>query len=292
MNAARVRRTATVLTSLAVFAAALSITSSSTRLSARAGQQVEDDGIAPSARAQIQALLDEKETRTPAERKIDSQLLYARRMEMGVPIAPGVQTLEVYVPHAEDGHVVVNVKATVTNRLVLALSGLTGEMKQTGGTDLQLHVGLDQIEAIAEQPDVLWVGPKQEAFTSRRNSVSVPRAGDRAARRAAVPGSLREALNTRSGAATFIPAPSGAAFAAQDGPPQATNVYTVGSGQGSVTAQSDITHRAAIFRGVTGFNGTGVKVGVLSDGVEHLADAQFSGDLGAVTVLPGQTGLR
>ena len=41
---------------------------------------------------------------------------------------------------------------------------------------------------------------------------------------------------------------------------------------------------------MTGVNGTGVKIGVLSDGVEHLADAQASGNLGAVTVLPGQTG--
>ena len=285
MNAARVRRTATILTSIGVLAAALSITSSSTRLAALGGQQIEDDGIAPSARAQIQALLDEKETRTPAERKIDSQLLYARRMEMGLPIAPGVQTLEVYVPHAGDGHVVVNVKATVTNRLVQSLSGMTGEMKQTGSTDLELHVGLDQIEAIAEQPDVLWVGPKHEAYTSRRDFAPVPRStGDRTARRAAVLGSLRAALQGRPQAGFALPA------ATQDLPPQATNVYTVGTGQGSVTAQSDLTHRAAAFRGLTGFNGAGVKVGVLSDGVEHLADAQFSGDLGAVTVLPGQTG--
>ena len=38
-------------------------------------------------------------------------------------------------------------------------------------------------------------------------------------------------------------------------------------------------------------NGTGVKIGVLSDGVEYLAEAQASGDLGSVTVLPGQQGL-
>ena len=278
------------LTAAAVCAAALSLTSSVATLAALGGQQIEDDGIAPSARAQIQALLDEKETRTPAERKIDSQLLYARRMQLGIPIAPGVQTLEVYVPHADDGHVVVNVRATVTNRLVQSLSGMTGEMKRTGGTELQLHVALDQIEAIAEQPDVQWIGPRQEAYTSRRNSASVPPAGDRATRRAAVLGSLRAALNSRSAPTTFVSAPPAAAFATQDMPPQQTNVYTVGSGQGSVTAQSDITHRAAVFRGLTGFNGAGVKVGVLSDGVQHLADAQFSGDLGAVTVLPGQTG--
>ena len=58
----------------------------------------------------------------------------------------------------------------------------------------------------------------------------------------------------------------------------------------ATTSQADITHRSAVFRGLTGFNGTGVKIGVLSDGVEHLADAQASGDLGPVTVLPGQAG--
>jgi hypothetical protein len=64
----------------------------------------------------------------------------------------------------------------------------------------------------------------------------------------------------------------------------------VGTGQGATTSQADITHRTAVFRGLTGFNGTGVKVGVLSDGVEHLAASQASGDLGVVTVLPGQAG--
>jgi subtilisin-like proprotein convertase family protein len=282
MIAISIRRS---LTAAAVCAAALSVTSSTTRLAAIGAQQQEDDGIAPSARAQIQALLEEKETRTPAERKIDSQLLYARRMEMGLPIAPGVQTLEVYVPHADDGHVAVHVKAAITNRLVLQLSGMTGEMKQTGDTDLELHVGLDQIEAIAEQPDVIWVGPRQEAYTSRRDSTPVPgRSGDRAARRAAVLANLRETLKGRP------PIGLGAGFAAQDGPPQTTDVYRVGTGQGSASAQSDVTHRTAVFRGVTGFNGAGVKIGVLSDGVTNLAAAQASGDLGAVTVLPGQTG--
>ena len=36
--------------------------------------QTQDLGISPEARRQIQALIDEKESRTPAQRKIDSQL--------------------------------------------------------------------------------------------------------------------------------------------------------------------------------------------------------------------------
>ena len=58
------------------------------------------------------------------------------------------------------------------------------------------------------------------------------------------------------------------------------------------SSQGDIAHCTAVFRGLTGVNGTGVKIGVLSDGVANLAAAQASGDLGAVTVLPGQAGTR
>ena len=38
-------------------------------------------------------------------------------------------------------------------------------------------------------------------------------------------------------------------------------------------------------------DGTGVKIGALSDSIDHLGDAQAAGDLPPVTVLPGQGGL-
>lgn len=56
------------------------------------------------------------------------------------------------------------------------------------------------------------------------------------------------------------------------------------------TSQADVTHRANLARSTFGVNGTGVKVGVLSDSVDALAALQASGDLPAVTVLPGQSG--
>jgi subtilisin-like proprotein convertase family protein len=266
----------------AALAVALGLTSSTASMAAR-GAQPEDNGIAPSAMAQIQALLEEKETRTPAERKIDSQLLYARRMALGVPIAPGVQTLEVDVPRAGDGHVIVDVKANITGRLMLQLNGLSGEIKKTGDTDLRLHVDLDQIEAIAEQPDVLFVQPQQRAMTSQMDA-AVPggRVPDRAARRAATLASLRQALAPRR------PAGFAGASGLQVDLPPATNA--IGTGLGFASSQGDMAHRTAIYRGLTGATGAGVKIGVLSDGVANLAQAQATGDLGAVTVLTGQTG--
>jgi hypothetical protein len=60
---------------------------------------------------------------------------------------------------------------------------------------------------------------------------------------------------------------------------------------GSVNSEGDTTHRAAAARTVFGVTGAGVNVGVLSDSVDFLAASQASADLGAVTVLPGQSGV-
>lgn len=56
------------------------------------------------------------------------------------------------------------------------------------------------------------------------------------------------------------------------------------------TSEGDLTHGAQQARGFFGVDGTGVKVCVLSDGVDSLATAQGTGDLPAVDVLPGQAG--
>jgi len=57
------------------------------------------------------------------------------------------------------------------------------------------------------------------------------------------------------------------------------------------TSQGDVTHRAAAARSFFGYDGTGVKVCVLSDGVSSLASVVATGDLPpGVDVLPGQAG--
>src|SRR2546423_5747341 len=62
---------------------------------------------------QIQALEDEKESRTPAQQKIDSQLLYAMKMQRAEPIASGVNSLQVNVAANDQGRVVVDISASV-----------------------------------------------------------------------------------------------------------------------------------------------------------------------------------
>jgi hypothetical protein len=57
---------------------------------------------------------------------------------------------------------------------------------------------------------------------------------------------------------------------------------------GSTDTEGNTAHAADFARATYGIDGTGVKIGVISDGVDSLADRQASGDLPpSVTLLPG-----
>jgi hypothetical protein len=250
---------------------ALIAVSPASRVTSGAGQEGSPQelaaGLSPDALAQIDALIREKDSRTGTDRKIDSQLLYTLRMEMGQAVATGVSWLETDVPYAPDGHVVVDVKARLTPELNASLTALGIEVlsvAQDSGS-MRLHIGLHQLVALAALRDVRFVQPKQEARTSRWRPPVVTTGG---AARAAVARSLSTALG-------------------QEARP---NVFFTQTGQGSRSSEGDITHLAHAARSAFSATGAGVKIGVLSDGVTNLAASQAAGDLGPVTVLAGQTG--
>ena len=58
---------------------------------------------------QIQALIEEKESRTPAQQKMDSQLVYSVKQNRGQAIANGVQTLRTRVVIDANGKTVVDI---------------------------------------------------------------------------------------------------------------------------------------------------------------------------------------
>jgi len=66
---------------------------------------------------------------------------------------------------------------------------------------------------------------------------------------------------------------------------QATTNLASPTGQGSRSSEGDVAHLAFAARGAFHIDGSGVKIGVLSDGVRNLAASQAAGDLGAVTVI-------
>ena len=225
--------------------------------------------LAPSAIEQIEALIREKESRSPVEQKLDSQLIYELRMRTGQAIAAGVNRLETDVPYASDGHAVVDVTVTPSADLDASLAALGADVvsRSPDGTSLRVHIAIERIEALAALSDVVFVQPKQEAAVFH-----MPR-------RAALAGlPLRAAVVARG---------LSSAMGAQE---QQTNITATGTGQGSRSSEGDITHLAFAARAAFGARGAGVKIGVLSDGVSSLATSQARGDLGAVTVLPGQRG--
>jgi hypothetical protein len=245
-----------------------------------AGQAAGAGGLSPEVIAQIDAIEREKAARTPAERKVDSQLLYALRAAQGLPAANGVASLQTDVAPDASGRVTVDITAQITPALQADLAGRGANVLSApaGTSSLRATITLDQVLAIAARPDVIWVQPRQRAFTMRR-------AGDAGVARRAqrITTNLRAALARDQASAAHGTSPGGGS-----GP--RTSLIGENTGQGSRSSEGDLTHRAFQARKTYGVDGTGVKIGVLSDGVFSLADSQASGDLGVVHVLPGQGG--
>jgi hypothetical protein len=183
--------------------------------------------ISQSALQQIQWLQEEKALRTPAQRKMDSQLIYGLKIRHGDPFLNNIPSLRSSLEIAADGTVLVDIKGEVT-------ASLLSEIERLGGTvissfaqydAIRAHVPLEHMEHLAEQPDIRFIGPAAKAVTNKIN-----------------------------------------------------------------TSEGDLAHNAALARSTFGVDGTGVKIGALSDSVDHLAEVQASGDLPAVTVLEDAAG--
>ncbi|MEP6904010.1 MAG: hypothetical protein ABJA66_19965, partial [Actinomycetota bacterium] len=223
---------------------------------------------------QIKALDDEKESRNPAQQKIDSQLIYAGKMYLGDQIAAGIPTLEVEVGLESDGRVVVDITTVVDDELLNAIKENGGEILLVSETyrSVRARLSIERLEAIASLPQVRFIQPKQEYKLSQRIQrpilTSAPIGGSRILDSGTplIDKLFSEAFNS------VIALPNGTLSV------------------GRAASEGDTTHRASTARGTFNVDGTGIKIGVISDGVTNLAAAQTSGDLGTVTVLPGQTG--
>jgi hypothetical protein len=226
--------------------------------------------------AQIEALMKEKESREGWQRKMDSQLIYELKMRRGLMIAEGVRTLETNVLYNGQGEVSLDLNAVVSDSLLNRLKTYGAYVVNSvpEHNSIRIRLGIDKIEAIAALPEVIYIQPKQGAMTSRvvkaaqagpQPAVSHDR-GPRFANRAANVQRLMSAALLKG------------------------TLLNAGAVVGSRNTEGDVTHRSFPARAAFNVDGTGIKIGVLSDGVTNLAASQASGDLGPVTVLPGQAG--
>ncbi|MBZ5684882.1 MAG: S8 family serine peptidase [Acidobacteriia bacterium] len=236
------------------------------------------NGISASVLQQMQALQLEKMSRTPAQQKIDSNVLYTVRMLAGKDAAPGVTSLYTGVDLDASDNLIVDMVANVTDALLSQLNSAGAQVLYTNRAlrSIRASIPPQTIENIAASPDVVFISPRQGSSTRQELSGHIrPISGQNTA-----PTFRKRAEKIRQQLSAV-----------------ASVAGTVQMGQGSVETEGDITHRTMVARGSFGVDGSPLKIGVLSDGVSHLAQSQATGDLPptcgtppCVTVLPGQTG--
>jgi subtilisin-like proprotein convertase family protein len=253
--------------------------------------------ISAAAARQIQALLDEKAARTPTESKISSSLLTTMKQRRGDARATAASaslrsTAMVQRTMGRNGEVVVDVKGAVDKPLINTIEKLGGQVlyASPNANTLRARIPIDRLDALAGANEVQFIRPARQARTMSQlrpvdgvgaaiaaGAIDAPRDSaarhrvDFATRAQRVRQQLQPWLDRR------------AALQATPGP--VTSV-------GAATSQGDVAHGADRARTFFGVNGSGVKIGVLSDSVDFLAAVQATGDLPPdVTVLPGQDGV-
>src|SRR5512143_2615282 len=98
------------------------------------------EDLSVSAQQQIAALLAEKQLRTPAQQKLDSNLLYTAKMNRSEAIAEGIATLDTGLDPVVDVVPEVDIVARVSEPLLQRIRSLGGEIVSS-------HAGFRSIRA-------------------------------------------------------------------------------------------------------------------------------------------------
>jgi subtilisin-like proprotein convertase family protein len=276
--------------------------------------------LGDNARQQIIALAADKATRTPAQRKISSRLLYSAKARRGMRLAGNVSALRSAIPADKDGRVDVEIAGRSIKAIAEGIEKAGGKILfgSDKSSSVRARVPIDSLEDLAAMAEVRSIHPSPLAIThhqllargassasapalvSASASASAPGAGAGAresfeARADRVRDRLRVALDriaSSQGASLHgAAAPAVTETVTQTQTQTGAVVPAQLSAAGAATSEGDVAHRAAEARNFFGVTGAGAKIGVLSDSVDFLAQSQASGDLPAdVIVLPGQSG--
>jgi Subtilase family len=235
---------------------------------------------------QVQLLMQEKASRTPAQRKIDSNVLFTIRMMRGQQAAPGVTSLYTGVELDQNDRIVVDIIADVSETLLKQLE-TAGALVIDSHADLRAIRALipaDQIETIAASPDVQFIGRKAESMVSKVRLPLSSHAGTSV--HAAAKGTLSPGFEARAARVRKLIEAYLQQHAGTNGSPG----VVPGTGQGSVTTEGDAAHLTAAARSTYGVSGAGLKIGVLSDSANSngtVPAAQATGDLPPTCPGPG-----
>lgn len=232
---------------------------SSAPAAASVAQTEDAKEISPAAAAQIAALDQDKSQRTPAQQKIGSNLIYAARMAAGKEAAPGVATLNTGVAVRSDKKVLVDIRARISPEILEAVKSAGGEIVASYPETKAIfaYLPLANLESLAADERVLAIRSPKIPTLERSTGPS-----SKAERHERIIGQLYAALQVPS---TLMRDPVGIRV-----PERAeVNATTVGGIRGAVP-EGDIRHRARAARLTYGIDGTGLKVGVMSDSFNAL----------------------
>ncbi len=121
----------------------------------------------PPTTEQSEAILGEKAARTPAQQKISSRLLYAIKIYGGELKGSKGPMRRSSVKVDADGTTMVDIKAQVTEEVLARIEALGGTVMSSFPQyqAVRARIPLDQIEALAEMPQVMFIRPAEEAIT-------------------------------------------------------------------------------------------------------------------------------
>jgi hypothetical protein len=133
--------------------------------------------LSPSALRMISSLETEKSRRSPAQLKIDSQILYADRMSRGLPVADGIPTQRVLLPKDDQGRILVDIKAEVTPALLADIGARGGRVVNSFPkySAIRASLPLRAIEGLASRGEVRFISP---AARAKLNTEGVDFVGD------------------------------------------------------------------------------------------------------------------
>jgi hypothetical protein len=230
--------------------------------SAQAGtgsQEISEEG-----KRQILALVAEKASRTPEQRKIESRLLRAVREQRGEAMAPGVTAMRpANVGQAEDGAIEIDITANVTESLLSELDSMGVQVLRSFPQyqRVRARTNLNMIERIAHFSDVKFIRHATKAMKSGLGIGSSQFQTSGLGMLLARPGFAERAANVRRQLTAAL-----ANAQQQNNGGHGTNV-------GTVISQGDRTHRADDLRANFGYQGQGIRIGVLSDSFDATSGA-------------------
>jgi hypothetical protein len=152
--------------------ALLAVAFVSAAAAAHARPRQADQKIGPEAARQIGEIAAAKRARTPAQKKIDSQLLYALKQKRGE--TGGVPSAPVELDLDARGRTLVDITAVVTPRLVSKVAKLGAEVVSSSEAyhTIRALVALERLEAVAGLKEVRYISPAAKAMTHTRGGAS------------------------------------------------------------------------------------------------------------------------